>query len=88
MEISESGGDAAAEGRAKKLVAVELNGSTLRIERGQYTGRELKLALGVPSEHELDEVIKGEFRPVANDKKVHIQGGEKFVSHCGQGQSS
>lgn len=88
MDISELGRDVAAEGRATKLVEVELNGSTRQIERGQYTGRELKLTLGVPVEHELDQVIKGEFRPVQNDEKVHIRGGEKFVSHCGQGQSS
>jgi hypothetical protein len=88
MNISEVGSDVAAEGRAQKLVEVELNGSTQRIERGHYTGRELKLALNVPVEHELDEVIKGEFRPIPNDKKVDIRGGEKFVSHCGQGQSS
>lgn len=88
MDISESDRDAAAEGRAQKLVEVELNGSNHRIERGQYTGRELKAVLGVPVEHELDEVVKGEFRPVPNDKKIHIHGGEKFVSHCGQGQSS
>jgi hypothetical protein len=71
-----------------KLVEVELNGIPKRIAGGEYTGRTLKLALGVPIEHELDEVIKGEFKEIPNDKHVHIKGGEKFVSHCGQGQSS
>jgi hypothetical protein len=78
------------EGKADErgLVEVELNGLPRKIARGEYTGRTLKLALGVPVEHELDEVIKGEFRPIHNEDKVHIKGGEKFVSHCGQGRSS
>lgn len=79
---------AADRGGERKLVEVELNGTPKRIAGGEYTGRTLKLALGVPVEHELDEVIKGEFKEIANDKKVQIHGGEKFVSHCGQGQSS
>jgi hypothetical protein len=79
---------AAAEDHERKLVEVELNGTPKRIAGGEYTGRTLKLALGVPVEHELDEVIKGEFKEIPNDKKVHVHGGDKFVSHCGQGQSS
>lgn len=69
-------------------VVIELNGEVRHIRAGEYTGRTLKAALDVPSEHELEQVIKGEFKPVANDQKIRIQGGEKFVSHCGQGQSS
>jgi len=72
----------------RKLVEVELNGTPRRIAGGEYTGRTLKLALGVPIEHELDEVVRGEFKEIPNDKRVHVHGGEKFVSHCGQGQSS
>jgi hypothetical protein len=71
-----------------RLVVVELNGEARRIRTGEYTGRTLKAALDVPIEHELEQVIKGEFKPVANDQKIRIRGGEKFVSHCGQGQSS
>jgi hypothetical protein len=74
--------------KAGELVEVELNGTPRRIARGEYTGRTLKVALGVPVEHELDGVIRGEFKEIPNDKKVEVHGGEKFVSHCGQGQSS
>jgi hypothetical protein len=88
METSESADIAKGKSDERKLVEVELNGIEKRIPRGEYTGRTLKLALGVPVEHELDQVIKHEFRPIANDAKLHIKGGEKFVSHCGQGQSS
>lgn len=72
----------------RNLVSVELNGVAKKIRSGKYTGRTLKLALGVPVEHELDLVCEGEFRPIANDAHIEIKGGEKFVSHCGQGQSS
>jgi len=72
----------------RKLVEVELNGTPKRIAGGDYTGRTLKVALGVPLEYELDEVIHGEFKEIPNDKEVHVHGGERFVSHCGQGQSS
>jgi hypothetical protein len=76
------------EGGADQLVQVDLNGMPREIRRGEYTGRTLKLVLGAPAEHELDKVVNGEFIPIANDEKIHIHGGEKFVSHCGQGQSS
>lgn len=88
METIQSTAREAETGSERKLVEVELNGAVKRIAGGEYTGRTLKLALGVPIEHELDEVIRGEFKEIANDQKVHIKGGEKFVSHCGQGQSS
>jgi hypothetical protein len=70
------------------LVTVTLNGVGKEIKRGEYTGRNLKLALGVPVEYELDQVVGGEFKPIANDDRVHVRGGETYVSHVGQGQSS
>lgn len=74
--------------KGHRLVEVELNGVPTEIARGQYSGRALKAALGVPEAYELDEVKHGEFRPIGNDDKTHIEGGEKFVSQVGQGQSS
>lgn len=72
----------------RRRVKIELNGEERKIPAGKYTGQTLKVVLAVPVEHELDEVVKQEFRPIANDQEVRIEGGEKFVSHCGQGQSS
>jgi hypothetical protein len=69
-------------------VTVELNRNPVTIRRGQYTGQELKVALGVPVDHELDLVVNGEFRPIGNGDKFHVRGGEKFISQVGQGQSS
>lgn len=69
-------------------VLVTLNRHPVNIRRGQYTGAELKAALGVPVDHELDLVVNGEFKPIANEYKLHVRGGEVFVSQVGQGQSS
>jgi hypothetical protein len=76
------------EGREPKLIKVELNGAVKEIAGGEYTGRTLKLALGVPVEDELDRVVDHEFKEIRNDQTVHVHAGEKFVSHRGQGQSS
>jgi hypothetical protein len=75
-------------GHEPKQIEVELNGSPKKIAGGEYTGRTLKVALGVPVEDELDRVVDHEFKEITNDQKVHVHAGEKFVSHRGQGQSS
>lgn len=69
-------------------VTVILNRDPVTIRRGEYTGAELKAALGVPVDHELDLVVNGEFKPIANGDKYYVRGGEVFVSQIGQGQSS
>lgn len=74
--------------RHPKIVEVELNDSPKRIAAGEYTGKKLKEALGAPVDHQLDLVTKGKFDEVKNEEKIRINGGEKFVSYCGQGQSS
>ena len=80
--------DEKSDSRHKEVVHIELNGVQREIPAGEYTGRTLKLILGIPFEHELDQVIHHEFKPITNDQEVRIKSGEKFVSHCGQGQSS
>jgi hypothetical protein len=72
----------------RHAVTVELNGTARQIQAGTYTGRSLRLALAVPLEYELEEVVRGEFKPIANDATVHIKGGETFVSHVGHGRAS
>lgn len=72
----------------RDLVTVELNGTPQRIMAGKYSGRTLKLALDVPLEYELEQVVGGEFKPITDDTDIRIKGGEKFVSHIGQGQAS
>jgi hypothetical protein len=72
----------------RHTVTIELNGAPKQIQPGKYTGRSLRLALGVPLEYELEEVVHGEFKPIADDATVHIKGGETFVSHVGHGRAS
>jgi hypothetical protein len=36
----------------------------------------------------LDEVVVGEFKELPDNGTVHVNGGEIFVSHVRQGQSS
>ena len=49
---------------------------------------ELKRVLGVDPSRVLDEVIGGEFKELPDNGMVHVKGGEIFVSHVRQGQSS
>lgn len=72
----------------KHTVTVKLDGVAKEIRGGEYTGRALKAALGVPIEHTLELVGKGEFKTIADCDEIKVRGGEQFVSHCGQGQSS
>jgi hypothetical protein len=88
MQADNTVAQGAGKGSEQKLVEIELNGAPKRIAGGEYTGRTLKLALGVPVEHELDQVVNHEFKPIGNDEGIHVHGGEKFVSHRGHGQSS
>jgi hypothetical protein len=84
----ESGPQARDAREDRHQVMIELNDTTKQIETGNYTGRSLRLALGVPLEYELEEVVLGEFKPIANEASIHIKGGEKFVSHVGHGRAS
>lgn len=69
-------------------VTISLDGVPLQIQRGNYVVAELKRLLKVDLCRELDEVVCGEFRPLGDSNKVHIKGGESFVSHVRCGGSS
>lgn len=73
---------------APKLVQVTVDGKPKTIQAGTYTVAELKRVLGVDPSRVLDEVICGEFKELPDNGAVHIKGGEVFVSHVRQGQSS
>jgi len=73
---------------APKLVQVTIDGKHKTIQAGTYTVTELKRVLGVDPPRVLDEVIGGEFKELPDNGTVHIKGGEIFVSHVRQGQSS
>jgi hypothetical protein len=70
------------------LVVVTIDGKPKHIERGEYVVSELKKLLDVDASRALDEVIHGEFKPLDDSERIHIKGGEVFVSHVRDGGSS
>jgi predicted transcriptional regulator len=71
-----------------KTVQVTIDGNHKPIQAGTYTLTELKRVLGVDLSRVLDEVVSGEFKELPDNATVHIKGGEIFISHVRQGQSS
>jgi hypothetical protein len=69
-------------------VAVTIDGNRKEIRAGDYEVSALKAKLGVPADYELDQVIHGEFKELADSAHVQIKGGETFVSHVRRGGSS
>lgn len=69
-------------------VAITLDGHRREIPAGDYIVSALKARLGVPADYELDEIINGEFRELADTAHIDIKGGEHFISHVRRGGSS
>jgi hypothetical protein len=72
----------------KHLVTVSVDGQSKEVARGKYLVSEFKAVVGVPVDYELDQVVEGEFKPLADDATLHIKGHEVFVSHVRRGGSS
>lgn len=72
----------------KKEVAVTVDGKSHRVPEGTYVVLEFKKLVGVDPSKELDEVVHGELKPLDDNQKIHIKGGEVFISHARQGGSS
>lgn len=75
-------------GENNKLVTVQIDGADKEIEKGEYTVKQLKAALGVAANRVLAEEINGVLTDLPVDKKVHVEGGEVFASHVDRGGSS
>lgn len=69
-------------------VAVTVDGKIKHVPEGTYLVSKFKELVGVSPSKELDEVIHGELKPLDDNSKIHIKGGEIFVSHARQGGSS
>ena len=69
-------------------VKVKLNGGAVEILSGFYGVEELKVALGVPRDYELELVVDGRFIPLHGHEKMDVQGHEHFISHVRHGSSS
>lgn len=72
----------------ERLVSIYINDKEKKISRGKHTVGEIKEKGGVPSNHELEELIDGKLTPLADDAIVLIKGCEKFFSHVRDGASS
>lgn len=75
-------------GHEHHIVQIKLDDIPREIERGKYVVSDLKAQFGVPADYELDQVVNGQFDPLANDAEIKIKGGEVFVSHVSRGGSS
>lgn len=76
------------QGNNQESVSVTIDNSTKDINKGVYTLVELKEALGVDANRELLEIKGNEPKPINSNSKIHIEGGEEFVSHGKGGGSS
>lgn len=70
------------------IVAITLDGHRREVPAGDYVVSALKARLGVPADYELDEIVNGEFRELADTAHIDIKGGEHFISHVRRGGSS
>jgi Multiubiquitin len=71
-----------------RLVDIVVDTKPMKIQAGYYIVSVLKEKTGVAADRVLDQVIHGEFKELPDHDRVHIQGGEVFVSHVRRGQSS
>jgi hypothetical protein len=73
---------------ARREVAVTVDGIKHEVHRGDYVVSVFKKLVGVDSARELDEVVHGELKPLDDNARIDIKGGEVFVSHVRSGGSS
>ena len=69
-------------------VTIVIDNKTFTIHRGSKTVAELKQLAGIQPAYELEEIVNGKLVPLADDQRVTIKGGERFVSHPRAGASS
>lgn len=71
-----------------KLIAVTVDGVEKEVPRGTYIVSAFKQLVGVDASRELDQVVRGEFKPLDDNGTIEIEHHEKFVSHVRTGSSS
>jgi hypothetical protein len=82
------GGNPGQGGGQAGLVHVTIDGDSKRIPAGNYRVDQLKTALGVPPEKELDQIVDGTIKPLEDNAFIKISGEERFISHVRSGGSS
>jgi hypothetical protein len=71
-----------------KDVSVTVDTVKHEVRRGEYIVSAFKQLVGVDAARELDEVVHGELKPLDDNARIDIKGGEVFVSHVRTGGSS
>lgn len=71
-----------------RQVEISVNDKEYKISRGKHSVAEIKKIGGVPTAHELEELINGKLTPLADEAFVLIKGCEKFFGHARDGSSS
>lgn len=71
-----------------RQVQVTIDNRSVEIQSREYVVWQLKEALGVEASRELEQVIDSKLVPLGDSTKIHIRGGEVFVSHVRGGGSS
>jgi len=69
-------------------VTVTVDTVSKTVHRGSWVVSNFKKEVGVAADRALDEVVNGEFKPLQDDQRITLKGGEVFVSHVRQGGSS
>lgn len=70
------------DGHGRDIVTVTVDGKTVQIHRGSQEVSEIKRLGGVPAADELAQIIEGQpLKPLPDDGRVVLKGGEEFVSH-------
>jgi len=69
-------------------VPVTIDNRKVEIQAREYSVAQLKTALGVDPSRELEQVVDGKLVPLDDNAKIHVRGGESFVSHVRGGGSS
>lgn len=69
-------------------VLITVDSKEFRVHRGRILVIDLKKLAGVPAAYEIVEVVEKKLIPMADDGFTVIQGGERFLSHPRDGQSS
>ena len=75
-------------GPGQSFVTVTIDGEPRQVHRGSHRVFDLKVLLGVDPVKALDVVVDGQLRPLEDDDRWTIKGGEVFFSRARTGGAS
>jgi hypothetical protein len=87
-QVKSTQGGTPGESDKAEFVTVTVDGVEKQVPRGTYIVSAFKKLVGVDASRELDEVVRGEFKPLDDNATIDIEHHEKFVSHVRTGSSS